>query len=870
MRFGLITKKNFEMKQSSNIWNPQPSIPNPIKPGIEIKKSNPTSSNRAHCSYCMLDNPEYLVKCKTTGRYFCNRTINNGLSHIIHHLTKSRTTEIELPPDTPLQSIPLECIHCRTNNIFSLGFYQSKQTNEMMILCRHCAQLPELRQFNLDYIKDFPIVVTDPCRQIGKWLIPDPPEQLCKDLPLVTSSDISILEETWVSRPDVSILDVPQIKRDSTLQPVKLSYTNPADYSSILSPIVKAERQHDKEKTESFKIDRVSLTFTKINSTTYTASFNFPLNELPRPIHLGDNLLFKDINSQFDQNGVIIDISQSGKLEVRFDDIKDQPVDTQYTVRLIWNGVHFDRMISALELFTKSNSTSSNIKDFWLGKCPENSKESSFVFKNANIAGLPRLNESQHNAVQFALQNSFSMIQGPPGTGKTTTIATLVHQFVKRNDGQVLVTAPSNVAVERVTEAIAKTGVSVVRVVTKSRESFNSAVDKYSLHNIIHQVDFDEKNKLNQLSEIRKNRLFTDNEKEQYNRLISKAENYVLDAAKVICCTCSTSGEDRLLNRTFKFVIIDEATQAPEPELLISILHQSRQIVLVGDHCQLGPVVLYSKAIEAGFGKTIVERLIDLGLKPHRLLTQYRMHPILSEFVSNTFYEGTLLNGISLESRRPPLPVYQWPQPFIPLVFYNNKNNFEESADSGTSFLNKYEATIVSNIVTQLLNSGVSPNSIGIITPYSGQIQYITTFLHSNYSNDTSIKNIAINTVDSYQGSEKDYIIFSCVRCNTHNTIGFLNDIHRLNVALTRARMGLFVIGCADLLANCSPAWFSFVKYCYDKKVLIEEFHNNTPHNLISIKKPKKDTKLKINNGFIFTPQLEAKFDEKDFDEQIE
>jgi regulator of nonsense transcripts 1 len=205
----------------------------------------------------------------------------------------------------------------------------------------------------------------------------------------------------------------------------------------------------------------------------------------------------------------------------------------------------------------------------------------------------------------------------------------------------------------------------------------------------------------------------------------------------VICCTCVGAGDPRINNKRFRFryVLVDESTQATEPECIIPLVLGARQVVFVGDHCQvfcfiiiiiiiylifcvkLGPVVMCKQAARAGLSQSLFERLVVLGVRPLRLQVQYRMHPCLSEFPSNTFYEGTLQNGVTVTDREMKGVDFPWPVPGKPMFFYSCLGT-EEISGSGTSYLNRSEAAQCEKIVTQFLRCGITPNQIGIITPY--------------------------------------------------------------------------------------------------------------------------------------------------------
>lgn len=343
----------------------------------------------------------------------------------------------------------------------------------------------------------------------------------------------------------------------------------------------------------------------------------------------------------------------------------------------------------------------------------------------------------------------------------------------------------------------------------KSREAVSSSVDFLTLHHqirFLQHPDYEEMQKLLVLKE-ELGELSAGDEK-KFKSLKAQTERELLTAADVICTTCVGAGDPRLANFRFKQVLIDEATQSTEPECLIPIMMGAKQIVLVGDHCQLGPVIMCKAAAKAGLHQSLFERLVFLGVRPIRLEVQYRMHPCLSEFPSQTFYDGSLQNGVTLNERVYLGMDFPWPRSDLPLFFYNS-TGAEEISVSGTSYLNRTEASNIEKLVTYLLKCGLKQTQIGIITPYEGQRAFITQLLtrHAVLNGQQAYTDIEIASVDAFQGREKDFILLSCVRSNQHQGIGFLNDPRRLNVALTRARYGLVVCGNAKVLGGQSQRW---------------------------------------------------------------
>ncbi|RYY38618.1 hypothetical protein EON62_00325, partial [archaeon] len=512
---------------------------------------------------------------------------------------------------------------------------------------------------------------------------------------------------------------------------------------------------------------------------------------------------------------------------------------TGYIVELVWRSVTFDRMQIALRNFAVNDkSVSSYLYHALLGQPVAVAQVSAALPSSYNVPGLPVLNHSQIAAVRTVLQRPLSLIQGPPGTGKTVTSATIVYHLSKQGQGQVLVAAPSNVAVDHLTEKIAATGLKVVRIVAKSRETVATSVDHLSLHTMTVQVGLKTRPEFRRLYKLMDDRgQLGEAEEDKFRGMWRAIESEILATADVICTTCAGAGDRRLEGLRFKQVLVDEATQACEPECLIPIVMGAKQLVLVGDHCQLGPVVLNKAAAAAGFNQSLFERLIMLGIRPIRLQVQYRMHPCLSEFPSNTFYEGSLQNGVTLAERACPYDI-AWPVTGKPMYFYVS-THAEEISASGTSFLNRGEAASVERVVTQFLRSGVSPAQIGVITPYEGQRAYTVAYMIQHGAlKSTLYHDIEVASVDSFQGREKDYIILSCVRSNEHQGIGFLHDPRRLNVALTRAKYGLIIIGNPRVLAK-QPLWYMLVTHFKMNDCLVEGPFNSLKKSALLFTAPK-------------------------------
>lgn len=645
------------------------------------------------------------------------------------------------------------------------------------------------------------------------------------------------------------------------MAPVLLQYEDGYHYQNILAPLVKLEADYDRQIKESLSEESVTVRWEKSLSGKNVASFNFGGRHSAEQsrIVVGDELRLKlgdGAKYLYGRSWEGIGYCRSivdGEVELEMrqttSSVPDNITD-DYVVEYIWKSTSFDRMQNSLKTFAiDDTSVTGYIYHNLLGHPVEEQRIATARLpssdENFAVPGLPPLNSSQVEAVAAVLQRPMSLIQGPPGTGKTVTSATLVYHLTKQNMGQVLVTAPSNVAVDQLTEKIAATGLRVVRLASKTREATASSVDHLCLHVMTPLVAGDEFSKLQRLRDEIGD--LSERDQKKYRALRTRAEREILQAADVICCTCVGAGDPRLKNFRFRQVLIDEATQAIEAEALIPIALGAKQIVLVGDHCQLGPVVMCKAAAKAGLTQSLFERMVLVGIRPIRLQVQYRMHPALSEFPSNMFYEGSLQNGVT-EADRQLLNIpgftgkedFPWPVPNKPMFFYSI-SGMEEISASGTSYLNRTEASYVEKIVTHLLRMGVTPSQVGVITPYDGQKKYVSEYMRRSGCLSSSLyEAIEVASVDAFQGREKDFILVSCVRASDSQGIGFLSDPRRLNVALTRARLGLILLGNPRVLSK-NPLWAALLLHFKECDTLVEGPLNNLQPSYMTFARPRRN-----------------------------
>ncbi|KAL3998575.1 hypothetical protein ACH3XW_15610 [Acanthocheilonema viteae] len=809
------------------------------------------------CRYCGIHDPAAVAMCMVCEKWFCNGRGSTSAGHIVIHLVRSQHKEVSLHKEGALGETVLECYQCGSKNIFMLGYIPAKADTVVVVLCRSpCANQAVLKDHSWQ-VDEWKPLISD--RQLLSWLVKIPSEQEQLRARQISAVQINRLEELWKEDPKAVFEDLERPGMDEEPDHVQLKYEDAYQYKRIFGPLVKAEADYDRREKESQTQNVGHVRWDVGLNRKPQAFFQLPkFSEGSMKLMLGDELRLKHSQTaggEWSSIGCVIKIPDNHNDEVGIEmrlKAENVPTDTRtnFTCEFVWNSTSFDRMQSALSLLGQDEECVSQfIYHKLMGHDIDDIIFKVSLPKRFSVPGLPELNHSQVHAVKTVLQRPLSLIQGPPGTGKTVTSATIVYHLVKQTNGQVLVCAPSNIAVDQLAEKIHRTGLKVVRLCAKSRETLDSPVAFLALHNQLKALHgAAELHKLQQLKEEIGE--LADVDERRFRALRMAKECQLLTAADVICCTCVSAADNRLAHMRIKCVLIDESTQATEPEVMVAVVCGVRQLVLVGDHCQLGPVIMCKKAAKAGLSQSLFERLVLLGNRPIRLQVQYRMHPALSSFPSNVFYEGSLQNGVT-EGERQLIGIdWQWPVPDKPMMFWSCCGQ-EELSSSGTSFLNRTEAANVEKLATRFLKAGIKPEQIGIITPYEGQRSYIVQFMQTQGALHSKLYlEMEVANVDAFQGREKDIIIVTCVRSNDHQGIGFLNDSRRLNVALTRAKFGLIIVGNAKVLSR-HPLWNYLLSMFKEKGCLVEGPLNNLKPSPITLSKPRRVPNVMNMNRFI-------------------
>ena len=519
-------------------------------------------------------------------------------------------------------------------------------------------------------------------------------------------------------------------------------------------------------------------------------------------------------------------------LVVAFDELPEEGI-AEGALRLdrVANDITYRRMRESLEaLRAADRGRVAQLREILLGE-----REPRFsapgpgaqgTSERRHIAPLnAHLNPSQVEAVQFALEaTDVALIHGPPGTGKTTAVAELVRQAAKRRE-RVIATAPSNVAVDNLAEILAGSGVPVVRVGHPARLlpgvvelSLDAQVAAHPHTEAALDLRRDLAKALKRMKRARDfaaRRALRD-EIRTLRAGIREAEadavRAVLDGADVILATCAGAGDPVLAGREFDLAVVDEAAQALEPACWIP-LQKARRVVLAGDHRQLPPTILSLEAARGGLGTTLFDRLMARGGSrwSRLLVTQYRMHRSIMEYPSRELYEGRLRADPAVAGHllRDLPGVEEAEASAAPLWFVDTAGcgYDEETEAEGESKENAGEAEAAARLVEGLAALGVPPADIGVITPYSAQVRRLRERLASLGPD------LEVDTVDGFQGREKEALVISLVRSNQRGEVGFLSDVRRVNVAITRARRHLSVIGDSATVAR-DPFIRGFIAHC--------------------------------------------------------
>lgn len=483
-------------------------------------------------------------------------------------------------------------------------------------------------------------------------------------------------------------------------------------------------------------------------------------------------------------------------------------------IQLFFDESSYRLMFDALDrTMNAKNNRLASLRDLFYSR----QKAEKFTFRPI---AFPWLNPTQEHAVNEVLwAKDVMVVHGPPGTGKTTTLVEAIYETLHR-ENQVLVCAQSNMAVDWISEKLVDRGVNVLRIGNPTKVN-----DK--MLSFTYERRFESHPDYPQLWSIRKairelrqhRKRGDDNYHQKVDRLKSRATELeirinaeLFGEARVIASTLVGSANRLLEGQKYGTLFIDEAAQALEAACWIPARRATR-IIFAGDHCQLPPTIKSIAALKAGLGKTLMERIVENKPEVVSLLKiQYRMNDDIMKFSSDYFYDGQVESAPQIKYRG--ILDYDIPMSWVNTAGMEFKEEFV-----GESFgrVNKNEAELTLSTLEEYFTKIGKERileeriDVGIISPYRAQVQYLRRLLKKREFFKPYRKLISVNTVDGFQGQERDVILISLVRANDDGEIGFLRDLRRMNVAITRARMKLIILGDADTMCR-----HPFYKKLYD------------------------------------------------------
>lgn len=570
-----------------------------------------------------------------------------------------------------------------------------------------------------------------------------------------------------------------KIKRGMCWYPLNLGRNY---YNALNQLVIEVERREDKDIEHQFEYGRPVCFFTqdvsgKLNYLNFVATVNY-----------------------VDEDRMVVILpSVDALLALQSKEVVG--------VQLYFDETSYRLMFEALkQVVGAKNNRLAELRDIFHGTQPA----STFSFHPLRF---PWLNATQEEAVNKVLHaKDVAIVHGPPGTGKTTTLVEAVYETLHR-ENQVLVCAQSNMAVDWISEKLVDRGVSVLRIGNPSRvndkmlsftyerrfESHPDYPQLWSIRKAIREL-YARSRKGAEREAVRQK---INSLKDRATELEIRINESLFSEARVIACTLVGSANRLLTGQKFGTLFIDEAAQALEAACWIPIRKADR-VILAGDHCQLPPTVKTPEALRAGLGHTLMQTIVKNKPDTVSLLKlQYRMNDEIMRFSSEWFYGGMLQSAPEVKYRS----ILDFDTP-IEWINTEGLDCNEEFIGENYGRINKSEAELsieqLKGYITKIGRERFLDERIdvGMISPYKAQVQYLRRLVRNDAFFKPYRQAITINTVDGFQGQERDVILISLVRANEEGQIGFLNDLRRMNVAITRARMKLIILGDASTLTR--------------------------------------------------------------------
>lgn len=578
-------------------------------------------------------------------------------------------------------------------------------------------------------------------------------------------------------------------------------------YNSLNQMVVEVMRQPGSDIEHNFEAGRPVCFFTIKNDTSTAGAKNTKAGSKLQ------YLSFTATVSYAEQDRMVVALPDSGRIV----DLQRQDA---LGVQLFFDETSYRLMFEALDRVIRARSGRlADLRDIFYTKAPA----SRYTF---DAMRFPWLNASQEKAVNEVLwAKDVAVVHGPPGTGKTTTLVEAIFETLRR-ESQVLVCAQSNMAVDWISEKLVDRGINVLRIGNPTRVNDKMLSFTYERRFEAHP-DYPQLWSIRKaIRELRQQRKHADSWHQKMDRLKSRATELELrirsslfGEARVIASTLTGAANRVLEGEKYSTLFIDEAAQALEAACWIAIRKVGR-VILAGDHCQLPPTVKSIMALKGGLGKTLMERIVENKPETVTLLKmQYRMNEQIMKFSSEWFYHGMVESAPTVSHRG--ILDYDTPMMWIDTAECDGK---EEFVGENFGRINRAEAELTLQTLQQYLEKigkqRILEESIdvGIISPYRAQVQLLRKELRKREFFRPYRHLLTVNTVDGFQGQERDIILISLVRSNDGGDIGFLRDLRRMNVAITRARMKLIILGSSETMTS-HPFYKKLYEYVGQLKV---------------------------------------------------
>ena len=586
-----------------------------------------------------------------------------------------------------------------------------------------------------------------------------------------------------------------KVKRGDAWFPLKMGKSY---YNSLNQFVVEVFRQGDDDEIEhNFEFGR-PVAFFRIDEKNQIKYFNFTASV-----------------SYVDGDRMVVAVPDNGQL------IDVQGAE-QVGIQLFFDETSYKTMFEALDRVMKAKGRLGYLRDLFYSRL----KAETFTFAPMHF---PYLNPTQEEAVNRVLwAKDVAVVHGPPGTGKTTTLVEAIYETLRR-ENQVLVCAQSNMAVDWISEKLVDRGINVLRIGNPTRVNDKMLSFTYERRFEAHP-DYEMLWSIRKaIRELRAHRKRGEEKyhqklerlKERATELEVRINAQLFGEARVIACTLVGSANHLLEGQKFGTLFIDEAAQALEAACWIPIRRVSR-VILAGDHCQLPPTVKSIAALKGGLGKTLMERIVENKPEVVTLLKmQYRMNEEIMRFSSDWFYGNMVESAPEVKYRS--ILDFDIPMTWIDTSQFavDGLQFTEEFVGESFGRINKAEAELTLLVLEEYFKKIGKQRvlderlDVGIISPYRAQVQYLRRQIKKKEWAKPYRQLISVNTVDGFQGQERDIILISLVRANDDGQIGFLRDLRRMNVAITRARMKLIILGDASTMTQ-HPFYRKLYNYIED------------------------------------------------------